>query len=111
MRLRAGRCSHPLLRDELPIFPAAAVQPEVAQLRHVARLEVKITPSVRHPLFIGRPCDVAYAEWTEQFAAGEVERTQARRFRDRPRQNVHPTRAVLETAPGFVAHWKVQHEL
>src|SRR4051812_5089561 len=111
MRLRAGRGSHPLFRYELPIFPPAHVQPEVAQLRHIAGLEVKVTPSMRHPLFIGRPCDVLDAEWTEQFAAREVERAEARRFRDRAGENVHPARAVLEAGPGLVPHWKVQHEL
>jgi hypothetical protein len=64
-------------------MPSAALQIELPQLRHVARIEMQIAPAVIAPLRIGRPRGRPDVERLEQMLLRELQEALAGLRRDR----------------------------
>ena len=64
-------------RQDLLAVPQAAAQPEIADLRHVARLQVEVVAAVRDALRVDPPQHVVDAERPEQPFPRIVERAAA----------------------------------
>lgn len=52
--------------------PLALLEPQIADLGRIARVQVEIAPAVTEPLRISRPDDVSNAQWLEEVLAGEL---------------------------------------
>ena len=98
--MRAQRRVEVRSRHQLPAFPESVVKPEVAKLRHIARLEFQICKPVADAIAIGRPFYIADAEWAEQFALCELCRALAGLSAEHRRNQLHIYRAVVELRAG-----------
>ena len=85
-----------------------AVEIEESQSRKIARLQLQVTPSVRHTLRIARPTAFRDSEWTEQYLPSELVLTHSRCVLDDSRQQVVVGAAVAELRTWLRPHRHLQ---
>ncbi len=102
---------HPAARDNLLTFPFAAAQVQVAELGHVARLQVQTKPAGGNALRVFAPLLAGNTQRPEQLLRRKVRHGHAGLAGQDGAQQLRVAAAVVEGRARRLRHRAVQHKL
>src|SRR5438874_4552070 len=109
--MNSRRLVNPIGRHQVSSIPDSPIEPEISNLCHVARVQVKIAPTLTHALRVRGPNRITNSERLKKRTTRKVRGAFASDSRNDSGNHMHATTAVDELSPRLFSHGQIQHEL